>query len=480
MNQAPNASPSAPASGGTPPNAQASAGRLPWGIVTAIGIGTFMSALDGSVVNTIQPILVPALKSNVATIQWVLTVYLLVVSGLLLGMGRWGDLYGHKQVFLVGFGIFVVASVLCGLAPSAELLIAFRVLQAVGAAMLFASGPAIVAQNVAPQRRGQALGLQLTMAYVGLTLGPLLGGWLAKNFGWGSVFFINVPVGLPALWLAWRVIPDERGAEQGKRFDLAGATLFMLGLTAMLLALNKGYAWGWRSPNILGLLVLAGVLLGLFLWVEARLPDPMLDLGLFRNRLFSFAGISAVLCYVGLYSTLFLLPYYLIDGRRMEPDQAGLILCAQPLAMAGVASFSGAVSDRIGTRWPTTAGMLILALGLYLLSRLQPETSIAFVVLGLALAGLGTGMFVSPNNSAMLGAVSRERRGIASGVMATARNVGMVLGIGMAGAVFTSFVPEVKKVSQNPAGLIAGVHWGFLAACWVALVGSVTSLIRER
>jgi EmrB/QacA subfamily drug resistance transporter len=448
-------------------------------VLAAIGIGTFMSALDGSVVNTIQPVLRSSLHSAVSTVEWVLTVYLLVVSGLLLGMGRWGDMHGHKPVYLGGFVLFIVSSALCGLAPSAEALIGFRVLQAIGAAMLFASGPAIITQNFPPERRGQALGIQLTMTYLGLTTGPLLGGWLAQNYGWGSVFYINVPVGLPALYLSWRFIPRERITAAGKRFDLAGAALFLVGLVSLLLALNQGHAWGWTSPRILGLVAFSVTVLALFFFLEGRVQDPMLDLTLIRNRLFGMAAVSALLNYIGLYSTLFLLPYYLIEGRHFTPARTGVILCAQPAAMAAVSAFSGALSDRIGTRWPTTAGMAILAGGLFLLSRLGPESAIGYVILGLVLAGVGTGFFVSPNNSAMMGAAPRERRGIASGIMATARNVGMVLGIGMAGAIFTSILPPGPVQGPTPA-LFEAVRAGFAGACLVAALGVLTSFVRER
>jgi EmrB/QacA subfamily drug resistance transporter len=449
-----------------------------WWVLTAIGIGTFMSALDGSVVNTIQPFVRAALHSEVDKIEWVITVYLLVVSGLLLGMGRWGDMRGHKPVYLTGFVVFLVASALCGLSPTAELLIAARVLQAIGAAMLFASGPAIITQNFPPEMRGTALGVQLTMTYLGLTLGPLFGGWLAQHHGWASVFYINIPVGLPALYISLRFIPADRPPERHKRFDLVGAALFLVGLVMLLVALNKAHEWGWLSPTTLGLIALSIAILVFFYWIEGRIQDPMLDLGLIRNRLFSFAAVSAVLCYVGLYSTLFLLPYYLVEGRGLTLTKTGWILATQPAAMALIAFFSGALSDKLGTRIPTTIGMAVLSIGLFLLSRLQPDTPISYVITGLVLAGLGTGMFVSPNNSAMLGVAPRERRGIASGIMATARNIGMVLGVGMAGAIFTSVLAHHS--GSHLDALFAGVRSGFLGACIVAALGIVTSFVRER
>lgn len=486
MKATPSGHPSPGSKSGAVPNAhEGKNGTAPtrdpntrWWVLTAIGIGTFMSALDGSVVNTIQPLLRTALHSSVDRIEWVLTVYLLVVSGLLLGMGRWGDMRGHKPVYMGGFIVFLVSSALCGLSPTAELLIAARVLQAVGAAMLFASGPAIISQNFPPEMRGKALGIQLTMTYLGLTMGPLFGGWLAQHYGWASVFYINLPVGLPALYISMRFIPADRPPESHKRFDIVGAALFLVGLVGLLLALNRAHDWGWTSPLTLGIIALSIATLVFFFWLEGRIQDPMLDLGLIRNRLFSFAAVSALLCYIGLYSTLFLLPYYLIEGRGYDASFTGLILAAQPLAMAGIASFSGSLSDRVGTRIPTTIGMAILSVGLFLLSQLQPHTSIAYVVTGLALAGLGTGMFVSPNNSAMLGVAPRERRGIASGIMATARNVGMVLGIGMAGAIFTSVLSHYS--GTHAEAVFAGVRSGFLGAGIVAVLGIVTSFVRER
>ncbi|HEY8476632.1 MAG TPA: MFS transporter, partial [Chloroflexota bacterium] len=315
-------------------NERAPSGNRKWGVLAAVGVGTFMSALDGSVVNTVLPVLSAAFDAPIATIEWVIVVYLLVVSGLLLSFGRLGDLRGHKVVYLAGFGVFVTASALCGLAPSATALIAARALQAVGAAMLFANSPAILTKTFPAAQRGQALGLMGTMTYLGLTAGPSLGGWLAERLGWHAVFFINVPVGALALALGARFIPHDRPETTGERFDLPGAIAFTGGLVALLLGLNQGYALGWGSLPILALMIAAAVLLGVFLLVERRTPFPMLDLSLFRSRLFSAAVASAVLNYVCVYSILFLLPFYLIQGRGLGPAEAGLVLTAQPLVMA--------------------------------------------------------------------------------------------------------------------------------------------------
>lgn len=448
-----------------------------WWILIAVGVGSFMTALDGSVVNIILPVVSRAFNTDVAAVEWVVTVYLLVVSSLLLSFGRLGDMRGHKLVYVSGFLVFVVSSALCGFAPSVVVLVVARAFQALGGAMLLANSPAILTKNFPAQQRGQVLGLQATMTYLGLTVGPSLGGWLTSQYGWRSVFYINLPVGLLALLLSVYFIPLDAGAERAERFDLAGAVTFMAGLVALLLGLNQGHAWGWSSPAILGLLSAAVILLAVFLFIEQRVTQPMLDLSLFRVPLFSASTASAVLNYICLFTGIFLLPFYLIQARGLGPAQAGLILTAQPIVMAIMAPLSGTLSDRIGARLLSTLGMAIIAVGLFLLAQLTADSSLSYVALSLATVGLGTGVFVSPNTSALLGAAPQHRRGIASGIMATARNVGMVLGVGLAGAVFTTVQAQAQAASSTTA-IYDGIRAGFLVAVGVAMIGVLTSAVR--
>ncbi|NUQ20108.1 MAG: MFS transporter [Gemmatimonadaceae bacterium] len=445
-----------------------------WVLVT-IGIGTFMSALDGSVVNTLLPVLSRELHTSVAGIEWVTTIYLLVISGLLLSVGRAGDMFGHRHLYLAGFVIFVIGSALCGLAGSAPVLIALRALQATGAAMLYATAPAILTRTFPASQRGRALGAQGTFTYLGLTAGPSLGGWLAGTFGWRSVFYINVPVGLVAIALALRSIAQDRVERQEERFDFAGAVTFTAGLVALLLALDQGHAWGWTSPAIIALIAAAVLLLVLFIRLETHRAHPMLDLTLFRTRVFSAATVSALLNYVCVYAVLFVLPFLLIQGRGLSVQRAGLVLTAQPIVMAIVAPVSGAFSDRVGSRGLATTGMILLGAGLAWLAVLVRHGTLTQIAGALAVVGLGIGTFVSPNNSALMGAAPRHRQGIASGVLATARNVGMVLGVGFAGAVFTTIAAH----SAVPAeGLVEGIRASLFAAAAVAGLGAVTSAAR--
>jgi EmrB/QacA subfamily drug resistance transporter len=314
------------------------------------------------------------------------------------------------------------------------------------------------------------------MTYLGLTTGPFLGGWLAQTFSWHAAFFINVPIGLLAVWLSWRVIPNDATLGKKETFDLPGALAFMAGLMALLLGLNQGDSWGWTSPLTLGLILGSVLALGLFVWIEREARAPMLDLRLFHSRVFNASALSPILNYICVYSVLFLMPFYLIQGRGLGAAQAGLILTAQPLVMALMAPVAGTLSDRLGSQIPTTAGMLILAVGLYLLSSLQPDSPFIHAILGLAISGLGVGLFVAPNNSALMGAAPRSRQGIAAGVLALARNVGMVLGIGLTGAIFTTFL---SRGDPGAAGTtVTAVAAGFRFVTLVALVAAVVSIAR--
>jgi EmrB/QacA subfamily drug resistance transporter len=455
-----------------------------WGVLLAIGVGTFMTALDTSVANTVLPIIGKNFNASITSVEWVVTIYLLVLSGLLLSFGRLGDIRGHKVIYLSGFGVFIAGSLLSGIAPNIQLLIIFRGLQALGAAMLAANSPAILTKNFPANQRGQALGLQATMTYLGLTVGPSLGGWLTSFLGWRVVFYMNVPVGLLFFWLGSHYIPRDNASKQTEKFDFPGAITFVLGLGTLLLGLNKGAEWGWTSIPILILLFCAVAFMAAFIVIEKRAKNPLLDLNLFKKRPFSLTTASAILNYIGIYSSIFLMPYYLLQGRGFSPAQAGLILTAQPLVMAVIAPISGTLSDRIGTRLPAVLGMLVLSTGLFLLSRLGPESEIITIMIALAVVGLGTGTFISPNNSALMGSAPKNRQGIAAGILATARNFGMVLGVGIAGAIFSTTLAHASSgsvifgtVAQNEA-LYKALQLSFLTASVITFLGAITSLVR--
>jgi EmrB/QacA subfamily drug resistance transporter len=375
---------------------------------------------------------------------------------------------------LVGFAGFVVSSALCGLSPSVKWLIVFRGIQAMAAAMLFANSPAIITRSFPGSQRGRALGLQATMTYLGLTVGPLLGGLLAGRLGWRSVFYINVPVGLLGLFLSAHFITRDRPRSEIPRFDLTGAGLFFVGLFTLLLALNQGHAWGWSSAPTVALLVGGASALTAFLFVERRRANPMLDLSLFRRSAFSGSVFSALASYVASFSIVFLLPFYLIQGRGLDPAHAGLVLTAQPLVMMAAAPLAGMLSDRFGSRMPSLFGLAVLASGLTLLSLSGSTTPLWQVAGALAICGLGIGAFAAPNNSRLMGAAPRNQQGIAAAVLAAARNIGMVFGVGFSGAIYTTVLAR-----SGPGGLWHGVSTGLQVAAAVTVVAIATSWLER-
>ena len=443
--------------------------------VAALAAGAYMSALDNSIVYAVLPVVAQAFQTDLSAVEWVVTTYLLVQGALLLSFGRLGDLWGHKRVYMIGLSAFITSSLLCGAAPGTPFLVAARALQAVGASMVVSNMAPILTRVFPPEQRGRALGMQATTVYLGLATGAPLGGWLTGVLGWRSVFYVNIPFGLIALFLAWRVVKADPPEDRRESFDILGAAVYAAGLVMLLLGLNQGHAWGWASPLTIGCLLLGVAILAAWVVIELRMANPMLDLRLFAQRTFSTPVVSSLLNYGATATTTFLLPFALIQGRQLTPGQTGLVLMCQPIVMAVTASFSGALSDKIGSRIPASLGMATLSLGLFLLSRFVPTVPVPVIAATLVITGLGIGLFTSPNNSAVMGAVPQRRRGVASGVLSTARTLGNLLGIGLAGAVFTT---SLAASDGGPEAIVASASIGLLVASGIALVGAVTSVTR--
>ncbi|MFN8633444.1 MAG: MFS transporter [Chloroflexota bacterium] len=445
-------------------------------VIVSLGIGTFVTALSNSVLNAILPLVANAYDTTISDVEWIVTAFLLVQSGLLLTFGRLGDMVGHRRVYLTGLLIFIVSLVLCAMAPSTLTLIGARILQAAGAAMFVANASPILTVIFPPRQRGRVLGIQATTVYLGAATGAPLGGVLADQFGWQSVFLLPIPFAALALTLSWRALRIQAPPSRRERFDLVGAAVYLVGLIVVLLALNRGRDWGWTSPLTLSCLVLGLLTLTAFVLHERRTPSPMLNLSLFAQRAFTAPVISSLMNYSAATTTTFLVPFALIQGRGLSPSQVGLILTWQPIVMAVMASLSGALSDKIGSRIPATLGMVVLSGGLLLLSRMDLSTSTTILSAELALIGLGIGLFTSPNNSSVLGAVGPERRGVASGILSTARTLGNVLGIGASGAIYATSL--AMSGASDPGDVMRATGYGLVFASGLALIGAITSATR--
>ncbi len=461
-----------------------SAGRgldAKWAILAAVMLGSIMGPLDGSIVNTVLPSITRYFHTEISVAQWVPSIYLLTISCLILLYGRLGDMIGYRRVYLAGLAAFTVTSALCGISQSIWMLIAFRALQGLAAGMMMSVGYAIVTSAFPPRERGKAMGIYAISIAVGLGLGPTIGGLIAQDLSWRYVFFVNVPIGLAAVFWGNRIIP-QGGRKPGQRLDVRGAAAAFVFLTSLLLYANQGENWGWTAPSSMALVAVAAVSGAAFIWTEKRTPQPMLNLSLFANRIFAFANLSALLNFMATYAVVFLTPFYLNIVLGYDVLDTGLVMTASPLATLVVAPISGAISDRIGSRPLAICGMCLSAAGLLLLSRLQAGSSWDAVYWRLALAGAGAGLFQSPNNSAVMGSVPPPHLGIASGILAAMRNVGMVLGIAVAGAVLYNVAPVTHSMQMGAFGdaevrqFLSGLRWAFITGAGIALTGALTSL----
>ena len=451
-----------------------------WWVLVTVGIGTLMGSLDGSITNVVMPVIMKDFGIGLATVEWVSMIYLLVVSGLLLTFGRLGDMAGHVRVFILGVVLFTIGSLLCALSPAPLVLIAMRGLQAVGSAMVMSNSPAILTRTFPGRQRGQALGMQGTMTYLGLMIGPAFGGYLTERFSWRMAFLVNLPIGLLTIALALAVIAEREPASKHESFDLAGAVTFLGGLSALLLALSHGQDWGWTSGLVLALLASAVILLGLFVQIERRVAHPMLDLSMFGTRIFSAGAASALMNYLSTSAVLFLVPFFLIQYRGLDPSQAGILLSTQAVMMVIFAPLSGTLSDRIGSRVLSSGGMIIVTLAVLSMATVDSATDSPGIAARLMLAGLGTALFVSPNSSAVMGSAPRQRQGVASAVLGGARNVGMVMGVASGGAILSALLAaHGASIGQNP-GFLPAFRETFLLLSIVGVIGTVTSLARGK
>ena len=457
-----------------------------WLVFTLVGIGVFMSTLDASIVNIALPAIMQDFQVTLATVGWVLMAYLLTVSSLLLAFGRLSDIKGRRWVYCRGFFIFSVGSLFCGVARSAAWLIAARSFQGIGAAMLMACSPALVVDIFPSSERGKTLGMVGTVVAAGLTIGPALGGLILNLFSWRVIFYINIPIGIAAaVWAAWILKGSHGDITRSESFDMTGALLLVICFCSLLIALTRIHDWGCTSLQIW---LLLGVSITSAIWfirVEARAIHPIFDLSLLKIRLFVLPSLSAMILFISLFSMLFLMPFYLVNPSGFSMDKAGYLMVTPFVFLFFISPFSGALSDRIGSRILCTLGMAVMAVGLFSLSLLPPVASSLTVIWRLALVGIGTAIFISPNSSVVLGAVYQNRRGIAAGTVATARNMGMVIGVALAEIIFNNtFAARSGGLTLKAYGaemepfFMAAFQSAMLAGCFVAGLGIVVAFLR--
>jgi EmrB/QacA subfamily drug resistance transporter len=372
---------------------------------------------------------------------------------------------------------------LCAVAQSIGQLIASRVVQAIGGACLISNGNAIVTAVFAPRERGRALGIMGAVVGVGLMSGPVIGGFLVDWLDWRSIFYLRLPIACVGSLLSWRALKDDVSTIPNTRFDMAGAITVLAGLTSLLFAINQGQRLGWTSPVILTASLGGVVLLGLFVLIELRTPSPVVDLKLFRNRLFATAVGSELFYFIAYIFVTFLMPFYLITGLGYSSSQSGLILAVVPLLNAFVAPVAGGLSDRLGSRLLCTTGIALQLVGIGMLATLPTSAHPLEIMIRLAAIGLGAGLFQAPNNSSIMGSVPRDRLGTGSAMIATTRNTGQATGLAVAGAVFTGRQLLYESILTPPsasAALVGGVRDAFWVSAAMSFLAMIISFFRTR
>ena len=454
-----------------------------WIILLTTVLLTFMATLDGSIVNVALPVMAQKLLVSMASIEWVVTSYLIVIVGTILIFGRLADIKGKTTIFKLGIIIFTIGSLTCGISNSLIILVFSRGLQAIGAAGTMSTSHGIITHVFPSNERGRALGLNGTFVALGSMIGPPIGGIIVSIFSWQYIFLVNVPIGILALILAMKTLPKSSNNENEK-LDIKGAVLF--GSTMLLLfgALTFGKEIGFSNKIIIVSLISSLVLFILFIKVEKGMRQPLLKLEIFNNSLFSLSVFCAFISFVAISCSNIILPFYLQYVMKMTPSSAGVIMMVSPIILAVAAPISGYMSDRVGSEVLTFIGLLGTSLGLFLISTLTEYSYLGFLIAFIAIMTIGNGMFQSPNNSLVMSTVDKDKLGIAGSINALVRNLGMVFGISLSTTLLYSLMS--KKIGYHVTGYIEGrddifmygMHYVYMAAAIICAIGAILTAYR--
>ncbi len=459
-----------------------------WIALSCTTLGALFSVLSGSTLIIALPEIMKDLNASMNIIMWTVMIYMLVLTILVPSIGRVADMIGRKNLFVSGFIVFTIGSILCGFSVSGGELLLFRFVQSVGGALLIANSTPIVADAFPKNELGKALGINGMVISVASVIGPILGGIFIK-FGWRYIFFINVPIGI--LGTIWAIIQLREIEElpEKQKFDWGGTITFTIGMTSFLLALTFGGFFGWAHFNIALLFIVAVIFLVLFWYIESKIEQPMLDLELFKTRILAFAFSSTLLNGVARGAIVFLLVFYFQGIKGIDPLVSGMLLAPFALSMMIMAPISGWLSDKIGSRELSSVGLFISAIGMLGMIFISADSSLVGLCIWMFISGLGSGMFFSPNTSAIMGSVPVERRGIAAGVRTMMNNAGNVISIALAMAIIsTSIDPKAMQGlfsgtqvgSQGIAvgNFISGLRSAFIISFIISIIAAVLSFLR--
>ena len=421
-----------------------------WWTLGAMCFALFMMMLDSTVVNVALPSIQRDLDASISGLEWTVNGYTLSIAVLLVTGGRLGDIFGRRRMFLTGIVIFAVSSATAGLAPDQTALVLSRVAQGAGAALMMPGTLSIITDAFPPHERGKALGTWAGVSALALAVGPVLGGFLTEHVSWRAIFYINIPIAALAILATIFAVRESRDTSVGKEVDFAGVAVLTTGLTALVLALVEGNAWGWGSPAILALFGVAALMLPIFVWVERRVKAPMVQFDLLADRNFLGAVVVAAVISFGMLGVFFFLALYMQDILGYTPLEAGVRFLPSTVMIVAVAPIAGRLADRFGPRWLIVSGLSLSAASLFSFSGIAVDSTYLDLLPGFLLLGIGIALTMSPMTSAAMNAVPVQKAGIASGVLSMFRMVGGSLGIAITGAIFQSLI------SSRLSDLLAG------------------------
>jgi EmrB/QacA subfamily drug resistance transporter len=470
------------------PGVQADHEHYRWWALSCTSLGMLLATVNSGTLIIALPDLERSLGTSLLTLVWVILAYMITSTVLVLTGGRLSDLFGRKRAYVGGFLIFALASLGAGFAADGTQLILWRIVQGIGGAFLFANSAALVTDAFPREQLGLAMGTNTMVAAVGLVLGPVLGGALVE-LSWHWVFWFNVPLGLVGAIWGWLVLRELASRDPERGLDLLGTATFVAGLTGLVLGISRGGISGWNDPVVIGGLVAAAVLLPLFVVIEHRTRAPMLDLSIFKDRLFAAATGAAFINGLSRFALLFVFVFYYQGAQGDDPITAGIKLAPMAMGMLVSSPLAGIWADRRGSRALAAWGMVVTAAGLALMTTLQATSPYWESGLWLLIVGIGSGLFNSPNTAAMMGAVPPQRRGIAAGARTMLQNTGAVISIAFVIAIVTAAVPKdvlFKIFSGLASGLteaqlrpfIHNMHTALLVLALVSLAGALVSLLR--
>lgn len=447
-------------------------------ILATVAIGAFISTFDGGVINVGLPTIASYFRTNINTVQWVTSVYLLAMSALLLIFGTMADAYGRRRIYNAGYFVITIFTLFCAFANSIGMLIFFRVLQAVGGSMVMANGMAIATENYPPSERGKNLGFLGTVVAIGSLAGPPLGGLVIGWMGWRAVFFLTFLVALAGFLASMVTIPRDRRLKEELNFDYTGALAVIIAIVTFIYGFSNANVYGWTSPIILVSIILF-VASSLFLiFYERRRANAILDFQLFNNWTFTSSIIAALVSFITMYSPTVLIPFFYQKVLGFTPQKAGFLMMAFPAAMAVTASFSGWLSDKIGYVLLTTSGLVLNGLALVALANISLQTPITLIIIYIAVMGASLGMFQSPNNSCVMGSVPKNKLGAATGISQLIKNLGMVIGITFSVAIFSSRIAGMS-LAYNQA-FVKSMGFVYYLAAILSFAGAAISARRGK